>query len=180
LTAACGHGTVEEMIEQGQRLFLRVGEQVHHLKHREWGLGIVEQVMTSVLPGGTCLVRVRFPDGSCRTFENNLDNRSCAYYFGLRRAGEVDVLAAMGWKGGGRQAAKPAPKKKKLKGAVQPEVLGEVESSRKRRKKPARKKAKKTRKAKPTPPPGRLALIAEVAERRKARAKREGKAGKQR
>ena len=41
--------------------------------------------MTSVLDGGTCLVRVNFEDGQQRTFDNNLDSQSCCYFFGVRR-----------------------------------------------------------------------------------------------
>ena len=41
--------------------------------------------MTSVLIGGTCLVRILFEDGQQRTFNNDLDNEQCCYYFGIRR-----------------------------------------------------------------------------------------------
>jgi len=67
-----------------KRLYLRAGDPVRHLSQRGWGIGVVVECATSVLPGGTCLVRVRFMDGRLRCFENNLDNPSCAYYFGLR------------------------------------------------------------------------------------------------
>ncbi|MBI2180438.1 MAG: hypothetical protein HYU31_06425 [Deltaproteobacteria bacterium] len=36
-------------------------------------------------PGGTCLARIRFQDGQLRCFNNDLDNESCCYYFGVRR-----------------------------------------------------------------------------------------------
>ena len=66
------------------RLFLRAGEQVKHNRYLQWGVGIVEEVMTSNVPGGTCLARIRFQDGRLRVFHNDLDNQSCCYYFGIR------------------------------------------------------------------------------------------------
>jgi hypothetical protein len=68
-----------------KRLFLRVGDEVSHLRYEEWGIGVVMEVMTSSVPGGTCLARVRFQDGQLRCFNNDLDNESCCYYFGVRR-----------------------------------------------------------------------------------------------
>lgn len=68
-----------------KRLYLRVGERVFHESQEEWGEGRVVQVMTSVVPGGTCLVRILFEDGRQRTFGNDLDNESCCYFFGIRR-----------------------------------------------------------------------------------------------
>lgn len=69
----------------GKRLYLRVGDEVNHLRHEEWGLGVVLEIMTSSIPGGTCLARVRFQDGQLRCFNNDLDNEACCYYFGVRR-----------------------------------------------------------------------------------------------
>ena len=69
----------------GKRLYLRVGDEVNHLRYEEWGLGVVMEVMTSSVPGGTCLARVRFQDGQLRCFNNDLDNQACCYYFGVRR-----------------------------------------------------------------------------------------------
>lgn len=66
------------------RLFLKAGERVTHTSQLHWGVGVVEEVMTSSVPGGTCLVRIRFQDGRLRVFHNDLDNQSCCYYFGLR------------------------------------------------------------------------------------------------
>lgn len=68
-----------------KRLYLRVGDEVNHLRFEEWGIGVVMEVMTSSVPGGTCLVRVRFTDGQLRCFNNDLDNEACCYYFGVRR-----------------------------------------------------------------------------------------------
>lgn len=68
-----------------KRLFLRVGDEVNHLRYEEWGIGVVMEVMTSSVPGGTCLARVRFQDGQLRCFNNDLDNEACCYYFGVRR-----------------------------------------------------------------------------------------------
>lgn len=67
------------------RLYLRVGDFVVHLRYEEWGAGKVVEEMTSVIEGGTCLVRVNFEDGQQRTFDNNLDSPSCCYFFGIRR-----------------------------------------------------------------------------------------------
>jgi hypothetical protein len=75
------HGAMSER----KRLFLRVGDEVSHLRYEEWGIGVVMEVMTSSVPGGTCLARVRFQDGQLRCFNNDLDNEACCYYFGVRR-----------------------------------------------------------------------------------------------
>lgn len=70
---------------ESKRLYLRVGDEVNHLRYEEWGIGVVMEVMTSSIPGGTCLARVRFQDGQLRCFNNDLDNEACCYYFGVRR-----------------------------------------------------------------------------------------------
>jgi hypothetical protein len=72
-------------VGEGKRLYLRVGDEVNHLRYDEWGIGVVMEVMTSSIPGGTCLARVRFQDGQLRCFNNDLDNDACCYYFGVRR-----------------------------------------------------------------------------------------------
>ena len=72
-------------LNERKRLYLRVGDEVNHLRYDEWGIGVVMEVMTSSVPGGTCLVRIRFQDGQLRCFNNDLDNESCCYYFGVRR-----------------------------------------------------------------------------------------------
>ncbi len=68
-----------------KRIYLRLGDTVTHRNHEEWGPGKVVEEMTSSIPGGTCLVRILFADGSQRTFNNDLDNELCCYYFGVRR-----------------------------------------------------------------------------------------------
>jgi hypothetical protein len=68
-----------------KRLYLRVGDRVLHSSNGAWGEGKVVEVMTSVVPGGTSLVRILFQDGRQRTFGNDLDNESCCYFFGIRR-----------------------------------------------------------------------------------------------
>ena len=70
---------------EAKRLYLRVGDEVTHLRYEGWGMGVVMEIMTSSVPGGTCLARVRFQDGQLRCFNNDLDNESCCYYFGVRR-----------------------------------------------------------------------------------------------
>jgi hypothetical protein len=72
-------------LSEEKRLYLRVGDEVSHLRYEEWGLGVVMEVMTSSVPGGTCLVRIRFQDGQMRCFNNDLDNEACCYFFGVRR-----------------------------------------------------------------------------------------------
>jgi len=68
-----------------RRLFLRLGDEVCHDGYLEWGIGVVVEVMTSIVPGGTCLARVRFQDGQLRVFDNDMDSEKCCYYFGVRR-----------------------------------------------------------------------------------------------
>ena len=74
-----------QTLSDAKRLYLRVGDEVTHLRYEEWGIGVVMEIMTSSVPGGTCLARVRFQDGQLRCFNNDLDNQSCCYYFGVRR-----------------------------------------------------------------------------------------------
>jgi hypothetical protein len=68
-----------------KRLYLRLGDRVIHQGHEEWGPGAVVEEMTSMLEGGTCLVRVLFADGTTRTFHNDLDHAMCCHRFGVRR-----------------------------------------------------------------------------------------------
>lgn len=70
---------------RGKRLFLQLSDQVTHNQYLQWGVGVVEEVMTSSVPGGTCLTRIRFQDGQLRVFDNDMDSERCCYYFGLRR-----------------------------------------------------------------------------------------------
>jgi hypothetical protein len=69
----------------GPRLYLRVGNIVRHLHYSTWGDGEVIEEKHSVLPGGICLVRILFEDGTERSFINDLDNASCCYYAGIKR-----------------------------------------------------------------------------------------------
>ena len=79
------HPEESSIFKERKRLFLGVGDEVTHLRYEEWGIGVVMECMTSSVPGGTCLARIRFQDGALRCFNNDLDNDSCCYYFGLRR-----------------------------------------------------------------------------------------------
>ena len=74
----------------GFRLFLRLGDKVHHRDYPQWGEGTVVEEMTSTIPGGTCLVRILFEDGKQRTFSNDLDAETCCYYFGMRKFWSID------------------------------------------------------------------------------------------
>ncbi len=74
----------------GKRIYLRLGDKVAHRSYEEWGEGVVVEEMTSSVPGGTCLVRILFDDGHQRTFNNDMDNELCCYYFGVRRFWQLD------------------------------------------------------------------------------------------
>ena len=74
-----------EYTTEDKRLYLRLGDRVVHTRHEEWGEGAVVEERTSVVPGGTCLVRLLFEDGRQRTFNNDLDHEQCCYFLGLRR-----------------------------------------------------------------------------------------------
>jgi len=78
------------MLDSEKRLFLRLGERVFHASHEVWGLGVVVEVMTSVVPGGTCLVRVLFEDGRQRTFDNDMDSDFCCCYMGVHKQWRFD------------------------------------------------------------------------------------------
>ena len=73
------------MTTNGFRLYLRLHDVVTHRDYPQWGEGRVMEEMTSTVPGGTCLVRVKFQDGKLRTFNNDLDNQACCHYFGVRK-----------------------------------------------------------------------------------------------
>jgi hypothetical protein len=79
------HFEQRRKFSEHKRLYLRVGDEVSHLRYEEWGTGVVTEIMTSSVPGGTCLARVRFQDGQMRCFNNDLDNEACCYFFGVRR-----------------------------------------------------------------------------------------------
>lgn len=78
------------MLDAEKQLFLRLGDRVFHVEHEEWGLGAVVEVMTSVVPGGTCLVRILFEDGKQRTFNNDMDSELCCRNFGVRKNWRFD------------------------------------------------------------------------------------------
>ena len=80
-----GRAQTPQTWSERKRLYLKVGDEVSHLRYEEWGIGVVMELMTSSVPGGTCLARVRFQDGQLRCFNNDLDNEACCYYFGVRR-----------------------------------------------------------------------------------------------
>jgi hypothetical protein len=78
-------------IVNDKRLYLRLGDKVSHRSYGQWGEGVVVEEMTSTVPGGTCLVRIMFQDGRQRTFNNDMDNEMCCYYFGVRKFWEFDA-----------------------------------------------------------------------------------------
>ncbi len=80
------------MATNGFRLYLRLGDVVIHRDYAQWGEGTVVEEMTSTVPGGTCLVRIKFQDGQQRTFNNDLDAQMCCYYFGLRKYWSADAM----------------------------------------------------------------------------------------
>lgn len=73
------------MLDATKRLYLRLGDRVHHAFNDTWGVGVVVEVMTSIVPGGTCLVRILFEDGQQRTFNNDMDSDLCCCYRGMRK-----------------------------------------------------------------------------------------------
>jgi hypothetical protein len=79
-----------EYSASGKRLYLRLGDRVTHLRYEEWGEGAVVEERTSVVPGGTCLVRLLWEDGQQRTFNNDLDHEQCCYFFGVRKIRSFD------------------------------------------------------------------------------------------
>ena len=91
------------MLDRDKRLFLRLGDRVFHVAKEEWGAGAVVEVMTSVVPGGTCLVRILFNDGRQRTFNNDMDNELCCYYFGIRKLWQFDFDAPASTRGRARR-----------------------------------------------------------------------------
>jgi len=78
------------MLDPEKRLFLRLGDRVVHADYEGWGLGVVVEVMTSIVPGGTCLVRILFEDGRQRTFNNDMDSELCCCYMGMRKHWRFD------------------------------------------------------------------------------------------
>jgi hypothetical protein len=100
-----------EYTVKDKRLFLRLGDRVTHLFHEEWGEGAVVEERTSIVPGGTCLVRLLFEDGQQRTFNNDLDNEQCCYFFGLRRVMSVSLedIVPPAVRARARRRALPAP-----------------------------------------------------------------------
>src|SRR5581483_2294468 len=79
--------------------------------HEEWGEGAVVEERTSIVPGGTCLVRLLFEDGQQRTFNNDLDHEQCCYFFGVRRVFAVDLddVVPTAVRARPRRAALPEP-----------------------------------------------------------------------
>jgi len=50
----------------------------------------IPSVTTSVVPGGTCIVRILFEDGQQRTFINDMDSELCCGYRGVRKEWRFD------------------------------------------------------------------------------------------
>jgi septin family protein len=74
-----------------KRLYLRIGDRVTHLRHYSWGTGEVVEEKHSTLPGGSCLVRILFEDGTERSFINDLNHEFCCYYAGIRVKGQRNL-----------------------------------------------------------------------------------------
>jgi hypothetical protein len=88
----------------GKRIYHRLGDRVTHLRYEEWGEGAVVEERTSIVPGGTCLVRLLWEDGQQRTFNNDLDHEQCCYFFGVRKIQSFDPFA-------GRDTRPPPPRR---------------------------------------------------------------------
>lgn len=80
----------DDVLDGQKRLFLRLGDRVVHAGYEEWGVGAVVEVMTSIVPGGTCIVRILFEDGQQRTFINDMDSELCCCYRGVRKEWQFD------------------------------------------------------------------------------------------
>lgn len=91
-----------------KRLYLRLGDRVTHLRYEEWGEGAVVEERTSIVPGGTCLVRLLWEDGQQRTFNNDLDHEQCCYFFGVRKIRSFDPFEGTETRRGERPRA-PTP-----------------------------------------------------------------------
>ncbi len=98
------------MLDGEKRLFLRLGDRVQHAVYVEWGIGAVVEVMTSVVPGGTCIVRILFEDGKQRTFINDMDSELCCCYRGVRKEWRLDF-------GGVQRASRGGGVRRRLPGA---------------------------------------------------------------
>jgi len=83
-----------EYSARDKRIYLRLGDRVTHLRYEEWGEGAVVEERTSIVPGGTCLVRLLWEDGQQRTFNNDLDHEQCCYFFGVRKIHSLDPFEA--------------------------------------------------------------------------------------
>lgn len=83
-----------EYSARDKRIYLRLGDRVTHLRYEEWGEGAVVEERTSIVPGGTCLVRLLWEDGQQRTFNNDLDHEQCCYFFGVRKIQSLDPFEA--------------------------------------------------------------------------------------
>ncbi len=67
-----------------QNLFLKLCDQVIHLRYPQWGPGLVVEERSSTMEGGMCIARVSFRDGVERSFINDMNNYNCCYYSGVR------------------------------------------------------------------------------------------------
>jgi hypothetical protein len=74
-----------------QRIYLKLGDRVKHLRYFSWGIGEVGEEKHSELPGGFCLVRILFQDGLERSFINDMDHQHCCYHAGIRLVGECSL-----------------------------------------------------------------------------------------
>lgn len=72
-------------MEETRRLYLKVGDWVFHQRYPEWGMGLVVEERNSLVVGGASYVKIIFRDGQTRIFDNNFQNPTCGYHFGLRR-----------------------------------------------------------------------------------------------
>ena len=75
----------------GRKLFLKIGDRVRHLNYIRWGTGEVVEEKHSNLPGGSCLVRIKFEDGSERSFINDMDNVLCCCHAGIRLLDDFNI-----------------------------------------------------------------------------------------
>jgi len=73
------------LMDNAKRIYLRIGEQVTHKAHPEWGEGIVIETSDSSIPGGLSMVKIEFTNVGQKSFFNDLALPQCCYHAGVKR-----------------------------------------------------------------------------------------------
>lgn len=72
-------------MDNSKRPYLRIGEQVTHEGHPEWGAGVVIETVDSAIPGGLSMVKIEFTYAGQKSFFNDLSLPQCCYHAGIKR-----------------------------------------------------------------------------------------------